>query len=136
MSTKADDYPFLWAIYAANMILAGVMLNLTWYYAVSHNLVLPGTTPAQTRHITARQFAAPAVFLVSVIAEYLFPRAALGPYTLIGLPLGQGLADRLFGPGETNREGSHPGWAEFLWRAGTVLIWFLIISLGLWASNA
>ena len=35
-SFKDTAFPFYWAIYAGNIILAGIMLTVTWLYAVSH----------------------------------------------------------------------------------------------------
>ena len=132
---KAGTYPFYWAIYAANIILAGIMLNLTWNYAVSHHLVTPETTKQQCRQITIRHFITPAVFLISIIVEYLFPQVFLGPYTLLVIPLAQWRVDRYFANAEPNRSSSNSRWPELLWRAGTMLIWLLIIGLAIWAIS-
>src|SRR5512140_498479 len=34
---RSNSFAFYWAIYASNIILAGIMLTLTWNYAVSHH---------------------------------------------------------------------------------------------------
>ena len=38
-SLRSDEYPFYWALYSTNIILAGCMLTLTWGYAVRSGLV-------------------------------------------------------------------------------------------------
>ncbi|HTP02459.1 MAG TPA: TMEM175 family protein [Anaerolineales bacterium] len=127
-------YPFYWALYCANIILAGVLLTLTWLYAFTHGLVDADVTRLQSQHTVARHLLTPAVFLVSVVAEYLFPRAFLGPYALLLIPLVQTIVDRRYeraGPGFNE---ARRGWNEFFWRAGTILIWLLIIGLAVWAS--
>jgi|GEM_PF-2895619 len=86
-SLKSSAYPFYWAVYAANTILAGIMLNLTWNYAVSHRLVTPETIRQQSQHTTVRQTVTPAVFLISIVADCLFPHVFLGPYALLVIPL-------------------------------------------------
>ncbi len=53
-SFKFNDFPFYWAIYAANIIIAGVMLNVTWNYAASHHLVTSEMSRRQSQHITVR----------------------------------------------------------------------------------
>jgi uncharacterized membrane protein len=135
VSFKSSVYPFYWAIYAANIILAGVMLTLTWNYAVSHHLVHPETTPRQIRHITVRQIGTPGVFLLSIIAEYLFPQALLGPCTLLLIPLTLGLVDRFFAHGEPRAQFGRLDWPEFLWRAGSLLPWLLVIGVAVWAMT-
>ena len=132
---KSDSYPFYWAIYAGNMILAGIMLNLTWNYAVSHRLVTEETTELQSRHITVRQLVTPVVFLISIVAEYLDPQAFLGPYMLLVIPLVSWWVDRTFAGAEPKRPSSSPGWVELMWRMGMVLMWLLIIGLAVWAMT-
>jgi len=128
-------FSFYWAIYAANIILAGIMLNLTWNYAVSHRLVSAEMSGEQSRHITIRQTATPAVFLFSIVVEYLFPQAFLGPYTLLAIPLVQWGVDRRFADAELKTSSPLPVWKELLWRAGTMVPWLLIIGLAVWAVS-
>ena len=111
------------------------MLNLTWNYAVGHRLVDPETTPLQIRHINLRQTAIPAVFLISVVAQDLFPQAFLGPTILLVILPVWWLIDRFFAQDEPNRQSGHPGWAERFWQAGTMLIWLLIIGLAAWVMT-
>ena len=125
----------LWAIYAANIVLAGIMLELTWSYAVSHRLVSPEMTRQQSRYITIRQAVVPGMFLLSIAVEYLFPHAFLGPYTLLAIPLVQWGVDRSFGGGEPQAPSRLPGWQAFLWRAGSMLLWLLVIGLSVWAMT-
>lgn len=132
---KSSAYPFYWAIYAANIILAGVMLTLTWNYAVSHHLVHPEITSRQCRHITVRHIVTPGVFLLSIVAECLFPQALLGPCTLLVIPLALRLADRLFAHAKPSTQFGHSDLRQFLWRAGTILPWILIIGLAVWAMT-
>jgi TMEM175 potassium channel family protein len=135
VNTKTSAFPTYWAIYAANIILAGIMLTLTWNYAVSHRMVSPETTAQQIRNINLRQMAIPAVFLISSVAEYLSPQSFPGPPTLLVIPLVWWLIDRFSPRDEPTRQPSHPGWTERLWRAGTLLIWLLIISLAAWSMS-
>jgi uncharacterized membrane protein len=133
--SSSSAFAFNWSIYSANIILAGVMLNLTWSYAVSHRLVSQETTGQQSRRITVRQIVTPAVFLISIVAEYLFPRAFLGPYVLLVIPLAQWGVDRYFADAEPKGPSGPLGWSERLWRAGTMLAWLLIIGLAVWATS-
>jgi uncharacterized membrane protein len=126
-------YPFYWAIYCANIILAGVLLTLTWVYAVTHGQVDAAVTPLQSRHIITRQLVTPAVFVISVIAEYLYPRAYLGPNTLLLLPVVRWLVDQSYAKADPELQ-IRRGWTEFLWRVGSTIIWLLIIGLAVWAS--
>ncbi len=132
---KSSVYPFYWAVYAANVVLAGVMLTLTWNYAVSHHLVHPATTPQHSWHIALRQMATPGVFLISIVAEYLFPGALLGPGTLLAIPPALWLVDRFFAPAEPHVPFHQLGWPELLWQAGTLLPWILIIGLAMLAMR-
>jgi uncharacterized membrane protein len=134
-SFTRSTFSFHWAIYAANIVLAGVILNLTWNYAVSHGLVVQETTGQQRRHITVRQIVTPAVFLISIVAQYLFPQAFLGLYILLVIPLAQWGVDRHFADAEPMRPSGRRGWLELLWRSGTMLLWLLIIGLAVWASS-
>jgi uncharacterized membrane protein len=128
-------YPYYWAIYSANMILAGIMLNLIWLYAVSHELVNPGTTRQESRSIMMRQIINPAVFLLSIGAEFLFPQSFLGPWFLLTLLPIQVLLDRLFPYSETDRR-SHLGvWPRRIWHFGISLMWILIFSLAVWVLS-
>ena len=130
---KSNSYAFFWAIYATNIILAGIMLILTWNYAVSHHLVSPEMTQRQSQHINIRRLVTPAVFLISIGMGYLFPRYILEPYTLLIIPLGQWFVDRHFTGAEPKSPTGHPVWSELLWRAGTILPWVLVMGLALWA---
>jgi uncharacterized membrane protein len=132
---NSSAYPFYWAIYAANIILVGIMMDLTWNYAVSHHLVSPQITKKQCLHITIRHIITPAAFLISIIVEYLVPQVSLGPYTLLVIPLAIWVMDRYFAKAEL-KEPSYPAdWKEFLWRAGRMLPWILIIGLAVWATT-
>lgn len=132
---KVNTYPFYWAIYAGNIILAGIMLNLTWNYALSHGLVAPETTRQQCRQITIRQYVTPVVFLISIMVEYLFPKVVLGPYTLLMIPLVLWGVDRRLAGAEPKGPSSRSRWTELLWRAGTMLPWLLVIGLAIWAMS-
>ena len=79
VTLKGGIYSFYWTIYAVNIIFAGIMLTLTWAYAVSHGFVHPDTASEQSRYITVRQLITPAVFLVSIGTQYLFPRPFSDP---------------------------------------------------------
>jgi uncharacterized membrane protein len=132
---QSSTYTFYWAIYAANIILAGIMLNLTWNYAVSHRLVTSEITGQQCLHITIRQIVTPAVFLISIIIQYLFPYGFLGPYILLVIPLAQWGVDRSFVDAEPKRLSVISGWAELGWRLGSMLPWLLILGLAIWATT-
>ena len=131
---QGNDFPFFWAIYAANIILAGVMLELTWNYAVSHGLLSEEITPQQSRYISLHQLATPGLFLLSIAAEYLLPQFFPGPYTLLVIPLVIWLIDRKHARVDQSKSAQLAGWREVLWRAGTILPWLLIIGLAVWAS--
>lgn len=128
-------YPFYWAIYGANIILAGIMLELTWNYAVSHGLVNQETSRQQIRQITFRQIVTPIVFLISIGVEYLFPQFFIGPYTLVVIPLAMWVVDRNFVEAEPKKRSRSCRWRELLWRSGTILPWLLIIGLSVWAMS-
>jgi uncharacterized membrane protein len=132
-STSA--YPVYWAIYAGNNILAGIMLTLTWNYAVSHHLVNLEITLPQSRYMSARRMVMPFVFLVSIVTEFLFPRAFLGPYTLLLIFPVLWWLDHIFGVSGTRRQPARPAWQELFWRAGSLLPWLLIFGLAIWAMN-
>jgi uncharacterized membrane protein len=132
---RIGDYPFYWAVYAANIMLAGVMLELTWNYAVSHGLLTADTTRRESRYITLRQSVTPAVFLLSVIVEYLLPRAFLGLCTLLVIPLALWGVDRYFAEADVHKPAQRLSGSELLWRAGTTLPWLLIIGLAVWATT-
>jgi len=131
---KSNSYSYYWAIYATNIILAGIMLTLTWNYAVSHHLVTPETTRRQIWHITLRQVVTPAVFLLSIVSGFVFPQIVLGPFTLLLIPIGLWFVEQRYRDLSPKRISGRPAWSELLWRAGTVLPWLLVISLALWAT--
>jgi len=128
-------YPFYWTIYGANIISAGVMLTLTWLYSVSHGLVRPEITQDEIRHITILQLVTPAVFLISIATEYLFPQASAGPFTLLAIPVLLSLVNRSFRQADVGMKHREPVWKEILWRAGTLLPWALLIGLAAWAMS-
>jgi uncharacterized membrane protein len=132
---QSRDYPFYWAIYATNIILAGVLLELTWLYANNHGLVSAETTGKQRRHMTFHHIVTPAVFLISLIVEYLFPKVFLGPYTLLVIPLAMWGVDRYFANAGPKKPASSSRWSELLWRAGSVLPWILVFGLAVWAMS-
>jgi uncharacterized membrane protein len=134
-SSRSSDFRFHWSIYAANILLAGVMLGLTWAYAVSHHLVTTETTRQQSRYIAVRQLVTPAVFLLSILAECLFPQVFPGPFTLLVIPLALWGVDRKFGEVDLHGHPRPVGWSEILWRAGTTLPWLLMIGLAIWATT-
>ncbi|HEX8993245.1 MAG TPA: TMEM175 family protein [Anaerolineales bacterium] len=133
-SMSAAGYSFYWAVYAGNIILAGIMLALTWLYAVSHGQVDAGTARVQSLHIIVRQLTIPAAFLASVLTQYLFPRALLGPLTLMLIPVLRWGVDRYYVRADPDQPLTRAPKGERLWRAGTTLIWVLIILLAAWAS--
>jgi uncharacterized membrane protein len=131
-SSTTCEFSFTWAIYAADMILAGIMLDLTWQYAFRHGLADPAITPRRNRHITLRHYVTPLVFLLSVGVEYLFAPVIFGPYTLLLIPLFIWIVDHFFG--EEEPTAIRTGWPEFLWRVGSFLPWLLIFALAVWAT--
>jgi uncharacterized membrane protein len=132
VTLKSSTYSFYWAIYAVNIIFAGIMLTLTWIYAVSHDFVHPDTTAQQSRYITVRQLITPAVFLVSIGTQYLFPQAILGPITLFLIPLGYMWVDRSVAHPETKTQSGKFDRTAFLWQAGSFLPWALVIGFAVW----
>ena len=133
-SLSATRYAFYWAIYGANIFLAGIMLTLTWLYAVSHGQVAAGTTRVQIMHNIARHLTIPAAFLVSVLAQYLFPRVFLGPSTLFLIPVLRWGLDRYYARTDPDQPSTRWARGERLWRAGSTLIWLAIILLAAWVS--
>ena len=107
-------YSFYWAIYAGNLILAGVMLGLTWNYAVSHRLIKPETSVKQIRHISSRQVVTPSIFAVSIVGQYLFPTVFLGPYILLSIPVAMWFVDRFLAPPLQRKDGE-PRSRRLLW---------------------
>jgi uncharacterized membrane protein len=134
-SFRGSEFALYWSIYAINMALAGVMLGLTWTYAVSHHLVTAEMTRPQSRHIAVRQLVTPAVFLLSVLAECLFPQAYPGPYILLVIPVALWGVDRKFAEVDSHGLPTPLSRSEILWRAGRILPWLLMIGLAVWAST-
>jgi uncharacterized membrane protein len=128
-------YRFYWALYAANIILAGIMLTLTWMYAVSHGFVNANIVTKQNKVIIMRRLVTPAIFLVSIGMEYLIPKAPMGPLTLLIIPLALGWVDRSFTHRESKLATGKSARTELLWRAGTILPWALVIGLAVWAMS-
>ncbi len=124
-------YPFYWAIYCANLCVAGLLLTLSWLYALGHGFVDSSVTRMQSQRIVARQLVIPGVFLLSAILEFLFPRYFLGPFSLVLVPAAQRFVDRAY----AGAEADHPSWADRLWRVGSIAIWIAIIGLAVWAST-
>lgn len=135
VSIQKGSYPVYWAIYAANIILAGVLLTLTWLYALSHGLVDPALTAAEKRRIIMRRMVTPAAFLLSIAVEFLFPRDFFGPIVLLLIPLAQPLVDRSVPQPEGERRPTPGRWASVLWQLGALLIWLVLIGMAIWAAN-
>ncbi len=133
-SFRAGDFGFYWSLYAANMALAGIMLGLTWAYGISHGLVTAKTTPQQIRYIAVRQWAIPAVFLLSILVETLFPQLFPGPYTLLLIPVVSWWVDRRYAEVGPHRRPPPLSRSELLWRLGRIVPWFLILGLAVWAT--
>lgn len=132
---RSTAYPFYWAIYAANIILAGLMLTLTWNYAVSHGLAAGDLTPQQRKQFTLRELVTPVVFLCSIVGEFLSPQVFLGPYMLVVIPLLSRWVDRRFAPAEPHQSRGGARRLELLWRLGATLVWLLIMGLAVWAMS-
>ena len=135
VSLKGSTYAFYWTIYALNIILAGIMLTLTWVYAVRHGFVEPNVNAEQSRYLTMRQLVTPAIFVISIISEYLFPRVVLGPLSLLLVPLGIRLVDRPFAHAEPETQPGKPSWSAILWRVGIILPWILVIGFAIWSMS-
>lgn len=129
----AGIFQFFWAIYAANVALAGIMLTLTWNYAVSHGLATPETMPEQRRRSTVQRLVIPAVFLVSIFVQSLSSQAPLGPLTLWIIPLVLWWVNRPIAPHGPESRAGRPDWGELMWRAGWILPWLLMFGLAIWA---
>jgi uncharacterized membrane protein len=135
VSLKGNVYSFYWTIYALNIILAGIMLTLTWEYAVRHGFVHPNISTEQIRYITLRQLLVPVIFVVSIGAQYLFPQIVLGPISLLLIPVCFGLLDRSFAHAEPKPPSGPRDWSAVLWRAGSILPWILVIGFAVWAMS-
>jgi uncharacterized membrane protein len=135
VSLKGSAYSFYWTIYLLNIILAGIMLTLTWIYAVSHGFMHPNTTLELSRYITLRQLIIPVIFVISICAQYLFPQFVLGPLTLFLIPLGFGWLDRSVALAESETRTDKSGWSALLWRAGSILPWVLVIGFAVWTMS-
>jgi uncharacterized membrane protein len=123
-----------WAIYAVNIIFAGIMLTITWIYAFSHNLVDPHATREQSRLIIVRQMVIPVVFVGSIFMEYLFPQYVLGPISLVIIPLVLTWVDRSFARTQPKTQPISV-WDDLFWRAGSILPWAFVMGLAIWAMT-
>jgi len=131
-SIAPSPYASYWAIYAANFIFAGIMLMLTRLYALHHGLVDPEISHKESRRILMREINAPAVFLVSIVVEFLFPRSYLGPWILLALLPLQMLVDRIYAIPAPEQTSGLGAWPRRLWQAGTTLLWLLIFGIAAW----
>jgi uncharacterized membrane protein len=132
---QPGSYPLYWAIYASNLVLAGLILNLCWVYAVAHGQVDASVTPTQSRHLMIRQLVTPAVFLLSIVVQLLFPRDFLGPAVLLLIPLAQRLSDHWFPSAVTDSAAGPRGFSRTLWRLGAMAIWLSLIALAIWMTT-
>ncbi len=130
--TTLGGFPPYWAMYAANFIMAGVMQTLTWLYAVSHDLVDSEITRREHSYIMLRQIVNPAVFLLSIGAEYLFPQIFLGPWTLLVLLPVLFLVERFFAPLNSAQPSRLAAWPRRIWQGGVTLLWILLFGLAVW----
>ena len=135
ISLRSGVYPFYWVIYSFNIILAGIMLTLTWSYATSHGLLKPETSERVIRHIVAWQVVIPGIFLVSIVAQYLVPKRLFGPYVLLAIPIALWFVDRLFADVQEKQKIGKSGFLRLLWQSGTVIPWLLVIGLAIWAMS-
>ena len=135
VSLRGTTYAFYWTLYALNIILAGVMLTLTWIYAVSHGFLVPNFKAEQSRYITMRQLITPAIFLISICAEYIFPRAVLGPIALVLIPIAYGMLDRSVTHTEPEYKNDKANRTAIFWRIGSILPWIVTIGLAVWAMS-
>jgi uncharacterized membrane protein len=135
VSLRGVTYAFYWCIYALNIILAGVMLTLTWEYAISRGFLVPNFTSEQSRYITLRQLITPAIFLISICTEYLFPRAVLGPITLLLIPFSYRILDLSVTHTDLEHKADKSDRTVILWRIGSILPWILTIGLAVWAMS-
>jgi len=132
---KSGDFPLYWAIYAGNVLAAGVMMTLIWNYAVTHGLTTGEISRRESRHNSVRMIVIPLVFLVSIAAEFLFPQIYLGPYILMTIPMILWIIDRRYDPRDARKAEPGSSRREFLWRAGSVVPWLLVFGLALWCAN-
>jgi len=135
VSFRSGVYSFYWTIYASNIALAGIMLTLTWKYAVSHGLLKAETPDKRIRHIVARQIVTPGVFLVSIVVQYPFSKKLLGPYVLLVIPITLWFVDRLYAEVPTKGKTTQPRFKNVLWQAGAIIPWLLLIGLAIWAMS-
>ncbi len=135
VGARDSAYRVYWAIYCANIVLAGLMLMLTWLYAVSHGQVDAEATSGQRQGDILRRLVTPAMFLVSGVAQYLFPHAFLGPDSLLLIPVLQWLVNRRYPPPGSEYEAGTQSWTDRLWRIGSTLLWLTIILFAAWTSS-
>ena len=135
LGSRNGIYPFYWAIYSANIIFAGVLLTLTWGYAVSHDFIDQSIKPKQSRYITLRHLVTPLIFLISILMEYLFPQAFLGAFTLWLIPFGLRWVDHLYAEQDNEGTSTKPARSEILWQLGSFLPWGIMIGLAVWAMT-
>ena len=135
VSLRGTTYAFYWTLYALNIILAGVMLTLTWIYAVSHGFLVPNFKAEQSWYITMRQLITPAIFLISICAEYISHRAVLGPIVLVLIPFAYGMLDRSVTHTEPEYKNDKTNRTAIFWRIGSILPWILTIGLAVWAMS-
>jgi uncharacterized membrane protein len=127
-SSSIEYFSFSWAIYCANMILAGVMLELSWRYALDHDLVSADLTPERSRSFSVHHYVVPAVFLLSILVEYVSTPKAWGPYSLLIIPLALWIVDRHFE--RTDSKLHRPTRRSVIWwRLGTILPWVLVFGM-------
>lgn len=129
-SSSVDYFSFSWMIYSFNMILAGIMLDLTWRYALAHDLVSSELSHGQIRSFSIHHYIVPGTFLISILVEYLSSPRAWGPYTLMIIPLAMWFADRYFGTISQKRHG-HTKSYEIWWKIGAVFPWLLVFFLAI-----
>lgn len=131
--SQNTNYSFFWAMYAADIALAGMMQTLVWNYAFSHNFVIPEISQTVSRNLTLRGLSIPFVFLLSIAAEYLL-HGSISLYLLLLIPFTNMIIDHFFHP-EVEAGPRPSGWREFLWQSGATLIWLILIGFAIWSSK-
>lgn len=127
--SKYGDLSLGWGIYAANMILIGYSMWLTWRYAVAQGFVDPSVAPRVVRSVAMRHLIAPVVFGLSLGMALISPRIAqVSPLLIL---VGQVVVKRwVFGKDAGPHEESTA--RIWLWRIAALVPVILMFAAVIW----
>jgi uncharacterized membrane protein len=124
--------PAFWSLYAIDMAGIGLMLTVTWGYAVTHGLAGADVTPRLSRLLVLANLVTPVAFLLSIVAMALTLRPYAAQALLLVIPVANQGLERAAGIHGEKRQPDGQRVAGALWLIAALLPLLAFAAWSVW----